>query len=108
MEGDILNNDIFNKLNEQQKDAVLHKDGPAIILAVPGAGKTTVLISRTANLIFNHAIDPRNILSITFSKASAHDMKARFTSMFGNSTGKSAHFSTIHSFAYFLIRDYAK
>ena len=107
MEGDILNNDIFDKLNKQQKDAVLHKDGPAIILAVPGAGKTTVLISRTANLIFNHNVNPRSILSITFSKASAHDMKDRFSSMFGNS-GKTAHFSTIHSFSYFLIREYAR
>lgn len=108
MEGDILNNDLFNKLNEQQKDAVLHKDGPAIILAVPGAGKTTVLISRTANLILNHKVNPRNILSITFSKASAYDMKDRFISIFGEDIGRCTNFSTIHSFAFFLIRDYAR
>ena len=108
MEGDILNNEIFNKLNDQQKSAVLHKEGPAIILAVPGAGKTTVLIARTANLILNHAVNPRNILSITFSKASAHDMKDRFISMFGPSTGNNISFSTIHSFAFLLIREYAR
>nr|WP_228370452.1 ATP-dependent helicase [Gottschalkia acidurici] len=95
-------------LNDQQKSAVLHKEGPAIILAVPGAGKTTVLISRTANLILNHHIHPNNILSITFSKASAKDMKERFISIFGQEVGSIASFSTIHSFAYFLIRDFAK
>lgn len=103
-----MNNDIFNKLNNQQKDAVLHKDGPAIILAVPGAGKTTVLISRTANLILNHNISPRNILSITFSKASAYDMKQRFISIFGQEVGKATNFSTIHSFAFNLIRSFAR
>lgn len=101
-------NDFFDKLNAQQKEAVLHKQGPAIILAVPGAGKTTVLISRTANLILNHNVNPENILSITFSKASAFDMKDRFTTMFGPELGRRTKFSTIHSFAYFLIRDYLR
>lgn len=99
----------FNvSLNEQQEKATLHNEGPAIILAVPGAGKTTVLISRTANLILKHKVDPSNILSITFSKASAIDMKERFISMFGESIGSRTSFSTIHSFAFFLIRDYAR
>ena len=77
-------------LNKQQKQAVLHKNGPAIVLAVPGAGKTTVLISRTANLILNHNINPENILSITFSKAAARDMKDRFSSIFGQGIGSKA------------------
>lgn len=93
-------------LNEQQKSAVLHKDGPAIVLAVPGAGKTTVLISRTAHMILNHNIPPENILSITFSKAAARDMKDRFSSIFGHNVGSKAIFSTIHSFAYSIVRDY--
>ncbi|WIV11606.1 ATP-dependent helicase [Proteiniborus sp. MB09-C3] len=94
-------------LNEQQKMAVLHKDGPAIVLAVPGAGKTTVLISRTAHMILNHNIRPENILSITFSKAAARDMKDRFSSIFGHNVGSRTIFSTIHSFAYSVVRDYA-
>ncbi|SCG82219.1 DNA helicase II / ATP-dependent DNA helicase PcrA [Proteiniborus sp. DW1] len=94
-------------LNEQQKLAVLHKDGPAIVLAVPGAGKTTVLISRTAHMIMNYNIKPENILSITFSKAAARDMKDRFSSIFGNNIGSRTIFSTIHSFAYSILRDYA-
>lgn len=110
-----MSKDFFNilekkyniSLTTQQKSAVLHVDGPAIILAVPGAGKTTVLISRTANLIMNHGINPENILSITFSKASAKDMKERFASIFNGFTNQNVNFSTIHSFAYSLLRDYA-
>ncbi len=100
--------DKFNiRLNNQQQKAVEHKDGPAIVLAVPGAGKTTVLICRTANLILNHNISPSKILSITFSKASARDMKKRFTDVFGDVVKDNITFSTIHSFAFHVIREYA-
>lgn len=101
-------NDKFNiSLNNQQQGAVQHKDGPAIVLAVPGAGKTTVLICRTANLILNHNIPSEKILSITFSKASARDMKKRFIDVFGQVVKGNIMFSTIHSFAFQLIREYA-
>lgn len=99
----------FNiNLNSQQKKAVLHKEGPAVVLAVPGSGKTTVLISRTANLILNHNVNPKNILSVTFSKASTKDMKNRFDSIFGNYIKSNVYFSTIHSFSYSLIRYYSR
>lgn len=94
-------------LNEQQKLAASHRDGPAVILAVPGAGKTTVLIARTANLILNYNINPLNILSVTFSRASANDMEKRFRTLFGNIIRDGIHFSTIHSFAYYLLRGYS-
>lgn len=94
-------------LSEEQKKAISHIKGPALVLAVPGAGKTTVLIHRTANLILNEGISPEKILSITFSRASARDMKERFSNLYGDITNIPVHFSTIHSFAYKLIRDYA-
>lgn len=94
-------------LSEEQKKAISHIKGPALVLAVPGAGKTTVLIHRTANLILNEGISPEKILSITFSRASARDMKERFNNLYGDITNIPVHFSTIHSFAYKLIRDYA-
>lgn len=103
----ILKENFNISLNSQQQKAVLHKDGPGVVLAVPGAGKTTVLICRTANLILNHNISPENILSITFSKASAKDMKERFEKVFGTLIKSNIKFSTIHSFAFFLIREYA-
>lgn len=96
------------KLDESQKKAVLHDKGPALVLAVPGAGKTTVLISRIAYLILEKDVKEREILSITFSRASAIDMKERFDSTFGKNFGIEAKFSTIHSFAYFVLRDYFK
>ena len=94
-------------LSSEQRKAIEHIHGPALVLAVPGAGKTTVLIHRTVNLILNHKISPERILSITFSRASARDMKERFNRDFQNISSIPIHFSTIHSFCYNLIREYA-
>ncbi|WP_416197511.1 MAG: DNA helicase [Sporanaerobacter sp.] len=95
------------ELNKYQKKAVSHVDGPALVLAVPGAGKTTVLIHRTNNLIENHNINPDSILSMTFSRASANDMKARYNTTFPHSQSPTIRFSTIHSFSYTILREYA-
>lgn len=97
----------MNFLSKNQEKAIAHIEGPALILAVPGAGKTTVLIHRTANLILNHRINSERILSITFSRASANDMKKRFNEDFLNISSIPVHFSTIHSFCFSLIREYA-
>lgn len=90
---------------DEQKKAVNHVYGPNLTLAVPGAGKTTCLMARTANLIFNHGIDPKSILTVTFSKASALDMQHRFAEIFGDvgENIRSVKFSTIHSFAYRIV-----
>lgn len=95
------------KLSIEQEKAIAHFTGPALILAVPGAGKTTVLLHRTINLIRNHNISPDSILSITFSKASAEDMKERFNNTISDMQTNLAKFSTIHAFCYSLIREYA-
>ncbi|MDR5658449.1 ATP-dependent helicase [Serpentinicella sp. ANB-PHB4] len=99
--------EIQDRLNEQQKEAAQHVDGPAIILAVAGSGKTTTLCTRTANLILNHRINPKTIMTLTFSKAAAKDMKKRFGDVFGHliDTNHLA-FSTIHAFAYKIILQY--
>ncbi|NLY86011.1 MAG: ATP-dependent helicase [Tissierellia bacterium] len=94
-------------LSSEQRKAIEHVHGPALVLAVPGAGKTTVLIHRIANLILNHNIRPERILSITFSRASARDMKERFYKSFPDISSIPVYFSTIHSFCYNLIREYA-
>ncbi|WP_422484398.1 ATP-dependent helicase [Gudongella sp. DL1XJH-153] len=95
------------RLSTTQIDAINHRDGPALILAVPGSGKTTVIIHRTHKLIRESAIKPERILSITFSKASAIDMKRRFTSEFPKEISN-PEFSTIHAFCFRIIRDYSK
>ena len=94
-------------LSKEQKKAVFHVKGPALVLAVPGAGKTTVLIHRTANLILNHKVSAERILSITFSRAAARDMENRYKNLYGDISNIPVHFSTIHSFSYSLIREYA-
>lgn len=105
---DLLADKYGISLNIQQQKALYHKNGPAMVLAVPGAGKTTLLICRTACLICMHHIHPKNILSVTFSKASARDMKERFIQLFKDIPCKEeVHFSTIHSFAYGVLRQFA-
>ncbi len=94
------------ELNSQQLNAVKHIDGPALILACPGSGKTSTLLFRTFNLIYNVNIDPKNILSMTFSRAAANDMEQKYDSLFGNYINKKAKFSTIHSFTYGVLKNY--
>lgn len=91
----------------QQFDAINHFEGPALILAVPGSGKTTVLLNRILNLINNHNIDPSEIISITFSKSQGIDMEKRFLAQNPEFRGKIT-FKTIHAFCYEIVRNYMK
>ena len=68
------------KLNENQKLAVCHEDGPMLVLAGPGSGKTTVLLRRILRLLEQGLARPHQILALTFSKAAAEEMKERFLS----------------------------
>ncbi|WP_040542207.1 UvrD-helicase domain-containing protein, partial [Peptoniphilus timonensis] len=70
-------------LTASQLKAVDHFEGPALVLAVPGAGKTTMILHRTKKLI-EKGVDPKSILTITFSKAQAVDIKMRFIEMDGD------------------------
>ena len=90
------------KLTEKQIQAANHKNGPCLVLAVPGAGKTTMLLERIK--ILENQIDPKNILSLTFSRTQALDMKTRFE--LENKT--KSNFMTIHAFCYLIIRNYYK
>lgn len=70
--------------NPSQTEAILHKDGPMLVLAGPGSGKTLVITERTRYLVKKYGINPANILVITFTKAAASEMKERFTRLMGN------------------------
>lgn len=94
-------------LNLQQQAAALHNKGPGAVLAVPGSGKTTMLMTRTANLIINHGIKPENILTITFNRAAVLDMQSRFHSIFGNDLPP-MNFSTIHAFALSVLKSHCR
>lgn len=96
----------FN-LNAAQEEAVKHHKGPALVLAVPGSGKTTILICRTVQLIHEHHVDSKRILSLTFSKAAALDMQERYNTLFSQ-LPYTIGFSTIHRFCYSVLLSYFK
>ncbi|MHB1654672.1 MAG: ATP-dependent helicase [Desulfitobacteriaceae bacterium] len=91
-------------LTDPQKRAVLHDKGPLLLLAVPGAGKTTVLTVRLAYLILVKGIDPKGILCLTFGRMAAKEMRERFYRNFGDRIREKVHFSTIHSFAFQMVK----
>lgn len=96
------------KLNEQQEKALVRIKGQSLLLAVPGSGKTTVIICRIAYMLRMEKIDPGEILTLTFSRMGARDLKQRYQKMFGESQAATLHFSTIHSFALAVIRHYER
>lgn len=93
---------------EQQRRAVETIDGPALLLAVPGAGKTTVMVTRIINMVLYHHIPAENILTITFSKAGAVDMKRRYETLFRELSPQIPTFCTIHAFCYRVVKSYCK
>ena len=88
--------DYLDQLNEAQKLAVLQKEGPMIIIAGAGSGKTRVLTYRIAHLMKN-GIDPFNILSLTFTNKAAREMKTRIAGVVGQSEAKNLWMGTFHS-----------
>ncbi|SES76837.1 DNA helicase-2 / ATP-dependent DNA helicase PcrA [Salinibacillus kushneri] len=91
-------------LNEVQRQAVLRTDGPLLLLASPGSGKTTTIIMRIGYLIEAKGAIPSRIKAVTFSKAAANDMKERFQQFFPYLPP--VDFSTIHSLAFQVVREY--
>ncbi len=91
-------------LTDKQILAKNHKNGPCMVLAVPGAGKTTMLLERIDEL--SKEINPEKILSLTFSRTQAMDMKKRFERK--ESIDYKTNFMTIHAFCYLVIRNYYK
>lgn len=94
------------ELNAVQKQAVLRTDGPLLLLASPGSGKTTTLIMRIGYLIEVRGISPSRIAAITFSRAAAADMRDRFRRLFPAYPDDCVSFSTIHSMAFEITRSY--
>lgn len=93
-------------LNEVQQQAVTHTEGALLLLASPGSGKTTTIIMRIGYLIEEKNVNPSRIKAVTFSRASAQDMRERFNRFFPMHTGSSVDFSTIHSLAFEVVRNH--
>ena len=89
------------KLNTAQQKAVCHETGPMLVLAGPGSGKTTVLLCRISRLLERGLAKPQEILALTFSKATAEEMKSRFENLNGAS---GVSFGTFHSIFFRILR----
>lgn len=99
-------NELGIELNEVQKRAVAHTEGALLLLASPGSGKTTTIIMRIGYLIETLRVPPARIKAVTFSRASAHDMKERFHTFFPEYAGDPVDFSTLHSLAFEVLREH--
>lgn len=84
------------QMNDQQETAVLHTEGAVLLLAVPGSGKTTVLVTRIGYLIYCKGIPPERILTVTYTVAATADMKRRFCELFGEEHAGRLEFRTIN------------
>ncbi|MDO4522326.1 MAG: ATP-dependent helicase [Eubacteriales bacterium] len=91
------------KLSQAQREAVMHREGPALVLAGPGSGKTTVITARTRYLIEECGVSPSEILVVTFTRAAATQMQQRFLNMMKLSQSP-VRFGTFHSVFFEILR----
>jgi len=103
-----MSTDYLSYLNEQQKEAVLHTEGPLLILAGAGTGKTSVLTSRLAHIIHNKLAFPNNILAVTFTNKAAKEMQFRIGNIIGNAVEGMNWLGTFHSIGTKLLRMHAE
>ncbi len=95
-------------LNSQQEAAVQAIDRPVLLLAVPGSGKTTVLVTRLGYMLYAKGIRPERILTMTYTVSATRDMRERFASMFGNELADELEFRTINGLSSTIIRRYER
>ena len=104
--------DFFEKyiarLNSQQQEAVQTVEGPVLLLAVPGSGKTTVLVNRLGYMIYCKNIAPENILTLTYTVAATKDMSERFISIFSPELADRLEFRTINGICAKIIAYYGR
>lgn len=98
---------ILDDLNEKQKEAVTHKEGPLLVIAGPGTGKTKVITHRIAYLIDKHKVTPEKILAITFTNKASQEMRERVNNEIGEPPGSNVKISTFHAFCNRTLRKYA-
>ncbi|MBN9385737.1 MAG: UvrD-helicase domain-containing protein [Chitinophagaceae bacterium] len=99
--------DYIDGLNEQQREAVLHMDGPIMIVAGAGSGKTKVLTTRIAHLLAQ-GVDAFNILALTFTNKAAKEMKERIEKILGNTSARNLYIGTFHSVFARILRGEAQ
>ena len=103
----MINSDYLNNLNKAQKEAVLHLEGPLLIVAGAGSGKTKVLTSRIAHIIKEKRAFPNQILSVTFTNKAAKEMQTRVSKMLGSAATGLSWLGTFHSICAKILRKHA-
>ena len=103
----MINSDYLDNLNKAQKEAVLHLDGPLLIVAGAGSGKTKVLTSRIAHIIKERKAFPNQILSVTFTNKAAKEMQNRVSKILGSAAIGLSWLGTFHSICAKLLRKHA-
>ena len=103
----MVNSDFLKNLNKPQKEAVMHLEGPLLIVAGAGSGKTKVLTSRIANIIKEKKAFPNQILAVTFTNKAAKEMHNRVSSILGSSAVGLSWLGTFHSICAKLLRKHA-
>ena len=103
----MINKDYLKNLNEAQKEAVLHLEGPLLIVAGAGSGKTKVLTSRIANIIKEKKAFPNQILAVTFTNKAAKEMQNRVSKILGSTAVGLSWLGTFHSICVKLLRKHA-
>tara|TARA_B100000989_G_scaffold4668_1_gene3244 strand:+ start:695 stop:2731 length:2037 start_codon:yes stop_codon:yes gene_type:complete len=103
----MVNSDYLKNLNEAQKEAVLSLEGPLLIVAGAGSGKTKVLTSRIAHIIKNKKAFPNQILAVTFTNKAAKEMENRVSKILGSSATGLSWLGTFHSICAKLLRKHA-
>ena len=96
------------RLNAQQAAAVRQTHGPVLLLAVPGSGKTTVLVARLGYMIECCGVRPEEILTMTYTVAATHDMRVRFAALFGEERAQALAFRTLNGVSAQIIRHYER
>ena len=103
----MVNSEILKNLNKAQKEAVIHIDGPLLIVAGAGSGKTKVLTTRIANIIQQKKAFPNQILAVTFTNKAAREMQIRVSKILGASATGLSWLGTFHSICAKLLRKHA-
>lgn len=93
-------------LNPAQQDAVVHVDGPLVVFAGAGSGKTRVITYRIANLVARHGVRPHRVLAVTFTNKAAHEMRQRLTGLAGDTIAQELWVGTFHAICCRLLRRY--
>jgi len=104
---EFLHHFLERKLNDAQKNAVVHSDGPLLIIAGAGSGKTRVITARIAKLILIDNVAPSSILALTFTNKAAHEMKERIKTFLSDTTKELPFVGTFHSFCVLILKKYS-